>query len=211
MAAAPARAGARRSWPGQRRGAAQELERSGRSRAPRRAAAPGGRTAASAASARSRVPWPRSPRSRPSIRLCSKRVFGIFGLDQHLAARVLAPGAAGHLHDGLRQALGGPKVGAEQSLVGVEHHRPATCRGNDGPWSPSACRPGCAPGRCQERFHHRPDFGRMAARIAIEPHQRAPREQARECLLDPLGALADGLTAKPQRRQRSGSGSTAPQ
>ena len=40
-------------------------------------------------------------------------VLRIFGLDQHFAAAVLAPGSSGDLHDGLSEALGGAKVGAE--------------------------------------------------------------------------------------------------
>src|SRR5258706_3039846 len=50
-----------------------------------------------------------------------QRVFGIFRLDQHLAGARAASGAPGHLHDGLRQAFGGAKIGAEQALVGIDH------------------------------------------------------------------------------------------
>ena len=42
-------------------------------------------------------------------------------LHQHFAGPARAPGATGHLHDGLRQPLGGSEVGAEQALVGIEH------------------------------------------------------------------------------------------
>ncbi len=39
-----------------------------------------------------------------------QRMLGKLGLDQHLAGLRAAPGAAGDLHDGLREALGGAKV-----------------------------------------------------------------------------------------------------
>ena len=51
-----------------------------------------------------------------------QRVLGILGLDQHFATTVFAAGTSGDLHDGLREALGGTKIGAEQSLVGIEYH-----------------------------------------------------------------------------------------
>ena len=63
-----------------------------------------------------------------------QRMIRIFRLDQHFAALVLAPGAAGDLHDGLREALGGTKIGAEETLIGIEHHHQRRCPGNDVPW-----------------------------------------------------------------------------
>src|ERR1700724_3445367 len=45
-----------------------------------------------------------------------QRMLGKLGLNQHLAGLRAAAGAAGDLHDGLREALGCAKVAAEQAL-----------------------------------------------------------------------------------------------
>ena len=55
-------------------------------------------------------------------------MLGIFGLDQNFAATALAASAAGHLHDRLCESLGGAKVGAEQTLIGIQHHHQRQAR-----------------------------------------------------------------------------------
>ena len=49
-------------------------------------------------------------------------MFWIFGLDEYLSATVAATRATGDLHDGLCEAFGGAKVGAEETLIGIEYH-----------------------------------------------------------------------------------------
>ena len=49
-------------------------------------------------------------------------MLGIFGLDQHFARTLGAARATCNLDNGLCQSLGRTKVGAEESLIGIEHH-----------------------------------------------------------------------------------------
>ena len=48
-------------------------------------------------------------------------MVGVFRLNQHLARSICAAGPSGHLHDCLRQTFTRAKIGAEQSLVCIEH------------------------------------------------------------------------------------------
>ena len=117
-------------------------------------------------------------------------MLGIGGLDQHLAGAAAAAGAAGDLHDGLREPLGGAKVGAEQSLVRIEHHDQrhvleVMALGDHLRADQDARR--TAVDAVHGRVHVRP----AAHDVAVHAHQRRLREQFAQRLLDPLGALAD--------------------
>ena len=48
-------------------------------------------------------------------------MFRVFGLDQHFARALRAPGPPGDLHDRLCESLCRAKIRAEQSLVGVQY------------------------------------------------------------------------------------------
>jgi len=55
------------------------------------------------------------------------------------------------------------------------------------------------------------EFFRPRGAVAIQSHQRVLGKQFAQRFLDALVPWPTGLTAKPQRRQRSGSASIAPQ
>jgi len=48
-------------------------------------------------------------------------VFWIFGLDQHFARATGPTCSSGHLDDGLREPLGGAKVGTKKALIGIKY------------------------------------------------------------------------------------------
>ena len=52
-------------------------------------------------------------------------MFGKLRLNQDFSGQAPAPGAAGDLRDGLRQALGGAKIAGEQPLIGIQDHHQA--------------------------------------------------------------------------------------
>src|SRR5215469_431529 len=60
--------------------------------------------------------------------MLEQRMIREFRLDQHLAGATAAPGASRDLHDGLCEALRGAEVGAEQTLVRVQHHHESYVR-----------------------------------------------------------------------------------
>jgi hypothetical protein len=116
----------------------------------------------------------------------------ILGLDQHFARALAAAGAAGDLHDGLGEALGGAEVGAEQALVGVQHDDQRDVREIValGHHLRADQDPRLA---ARDPVDDGLERGRVAHHVAIEPRDRHVREGLGERVLDALRALADGL------------------
>ena len=133
-------------------------------------------------------------------------MLGELGLDQHLAGLRAAPGAAGDLHDGLRQALRRAEVGAEQALVGIQHHHQRHVREvvalGDHLRADQDARIAEAM-RCMTLL----EVAAPAHDVAIEARDAPPRETA--CRASPRCARCPGrpaFTAKPHCGQRCGSG-----
>ena len=95
--------------------------------------------------ARRRLGGEEAARSRAPPRAITAGALGPIGLDDHAARALAAPGAARDLREQLERALRRRESPAGRARCRRTARRPASRPGSRGPWSPSACRPGCRP------------------------------------------------------------------
>lgn len=133
-------------------------------------------------------------------------MFGLRGLDHHFARRVAPSGASGHLRHQLEGAFGGAEIGCEEQVVGVEDaYQRDPCEvepfGNHLRADQQVALPAL----------EAVDNGAVGAfgggRVAVEPLDARRGEEARQLLLDLLGAESrGGYLTGPARRTADGDG-----
>ena len=115
-------------------------------------------------------------------------MLGKFGLNQDFAGQGSAPGAPGHLRDGLCETFRGPKIAGEQSLVRIEHHHQTNLR-KMVPLGEHLCADQYPRLPAMDTIEHGLQGAACGCGVPVQSRERRIREQTRQCFLDPLGAL----------------------